>query len=360
MDTDKDILKLFVGEYLTDKVKYVTAAGGAAMSAAAFLWLIGTRKIFIVFFVLLFFFPMLSVFIWDLYHRWRYYHALTERLSVLNEKTLLHDVMEEADFAEGRFLQRLLVETDLYMNDQIADTQRRMGEYRDYVEAWVHEIKMPIAMLNLLMERLDDSTAVQPDEKQEETNQLKKLVGQELKRLDMLVEQALYYARSTFVAKDFMAESTCLAEMVSEALKENSMTLIHAKAAISMNNLEYEVFADRKWMVFILGQIITNAVKYKKDVFSLSFNGKCEKESVRLEIRDNGIGIAESDMERIFDKGFTGENGRIGTKSTGIGLYLCRKLCEKMNLGIEACSKKGEGTAVTIIFPVGSMVTELM
>ena len=85
-----------------------------------------------------------------------------------------------------------------------------------------------------------------------------------------------------------------------------------------------------------------------------------EKKNVRLEIRDNGVGISESDIGRIFDKGFTGENGRNGAKSTGIGLYLCRKLCEKMNLKIEAGSKKSEGTVITIIFPVGSMVRELM
>lgn len=357
---DKDILKLFVREYFTDKVKYMMAAGGAAMAVAAFLWLIGTRKIFITFLVLLFFFPLLSVFLWDFYHRWRYYYTLAGRLTALHEKTLLHDVMEEADFAEGRLLQRLLAETDLYMNNQIADTQRRISEYRDYVEVWVHEIKMPIAMLNLLMDKLDDRTVAQFDETYEETIQVKKQIGQELKKIDMLVEQALYYAKSTFIAKDFMAESTRLAEMVSAALKENSMTLIHAKASVSMNNLEYEVFADRKWMVFILGQIIANAVKYKKDVFSLSFSGISEKEYVRLEIRDNGIGIAESDIGRIFDKGFIGENGRNGAKSTGIGLYLCKKLCDKMNLGIEACSKRGEGTTITVVFPVGSMVTELM
>lgn len=121
-----------------------------------------------------------------------------------------------------------------------------------------------------------------------------------------------------------------------------------------------QVFADRKWIVFILSQIIANAVKYKKEVLSLSFSGMSEKENVRLEIRDNGIGISESDMGRIFDKGFVGENGRNGAKSTGIGLYLCRKLCEKMNLKIEAQSKKGEGTIITIVFPAGSMVSELL
>lgn len=360
MDIDKDILKLFVKEYFADRVKDMTAAGGAAMSGAAFLWLIGTRNVFIVFLMLIFFLPLLSVFIWDFYRRRHYYHILTDRITALNEKTLLHDVIEEADFAEGRILQRLLGQADLYMNSQIADAQRSMGEYRNYVEVWVHEIKLPITMLRLLMDKLDHCTGVQPDEQWEEAIQVKKQIGQELKRIDMLVEQALYYARSTFVAKDFMTESTSLEEMVSDALKENSMALIHAKAAISMNHLEYEVFADRKWMVFILGQIIINAVKYKKDTCSLSFHGISEDECVRLEIRDNGIGISECDIGRIFDKGFTGENGRIGAKSTGIGLYLCKKLCEKMNLGIEASSKKGEGTTVTIVFPVGSMVTELM
>lgn len=360
MNTEQDILRLFVRDYFTDKVKYMIAAGSAVMSAAAFLWLIGTRKVFIVFLVLLFLFPLLLVFIWDFYHRWRYYRNLVYRMAVLQEKTLLHDVMEKADFAEGRLLQRLLTEADLYRNNQIADTQRKMCEYRDYVEVWVHEIKVPIAVLNLVTDKLNDCTRAWADEKFEETMQIEKQLRQELKRIDMLAEQALYYARSTFVAKDFAAESVQLKEIVSDALKDNSMALINAKTTVSMNHLEQEVLADRKWMRFILSQIIINSIKYKKAELSLTFCGISEKENIRLEISDNGIGIAESDIGRIFEKGFTGENGRKGAKSTGIGLYLCRKLCEKMNLKIEACSKRGEGTVITIIFPVGSMVTELI
>ncbi len=359
MNMENDTLKVFVKDYFADKLKYMIAAAGSAAAVAVFLWLIGTRKIFIVFLVLLFFLPLLPVFAWDFYHRVRYYREVMDRMGALYEKTLLHDVIDEADFAEGKLLQMILAEADLSMFNQIMEIRRNLGEYREYVEVWVHEIKTPIALLNLLLDRLDDSIELLQDQDYEEAAGVKKQMNQELKRVDMLVEQALYYARSTFVEKDFVAENIALNELVSDALKENSMALISAKAVISMNGLEYKALADRKWMKFILSQIITNSVKYKKDVLSLAFNGFAEKERVRLVIQDNGIGISERDIGRVFDKGFTGENGRNGAKSTGIGLYLCRKLCDKMNLKIEASSKKGEGTIITIVFPVGSMVTEL-
>lgn len=123
-----------------------------------------------------------------------------------------------------------------------------------------------------------------------------------------------------------------------------------------MEGVELLVCADIKSCAFIIGQIISNAIKYRRSEFKLNFYGKMEQNRIILEIRDNGIGISATDLPRVFDKGFTGENGRRFPKSTGIGLYLCKKLCDKMNMDISISSEKGQGTTVTLFFPTESLL----
>ena len=140
---------------------------------------------------------------------------------------------------------------------------------------------------------------------------------------------------------------------------KNKTTLINEKVSIELSNLkDEEVYTDSKWAVFIINQIIQNAIKYSKkedkkiEIFSQEKNDK-----VILHIKDNGIGIKNGEITRVFERGFTGENGRIiGQKSTGIGLYLCKKLCDKLGLGIELNSEKDNGTEVRIIFPKNSYI----
>ena len=126
---------------------------------------------------------------------------------------------------------------------------------------------------------------------------------------------------------------------------------------LNLHDLDKTVYTDSKWCIFILNQIIQNSIKYsKKDDKKIEIYSEEKKDSVTLWIKDNGIGIKEKDISRVFEKGFTGENGRlIGKKSTGIGLYLCKKLCDKLDLGIKLDSREGEGTTVKIIFSVNSL-----
>ena len=161
----------------------------------------------------------------------------------------------------------------------------------------------------------------------------------------------MYYARSSDVEKDFKVEKTTVKEIVSTALKTYSKPIIQAAGQLQMEGVELLVCADIKSCAFIIGQIISNAIKYRRSEFKLNFYGKMEQNRIILEIRDNGIGISATDLPRVFDKGFTGENGRRFPKSTGIGLYLCKKLCDKMNMDISISSEKGQGTTVTLFFP---------
>ena len=136
------------------------------------------------------------------------------------------------------------------------------------------------------------------------------------------------------------------------------MQKISKRIKIELNNLNFQVYSDKKWLGFILNQIINNAIKYVNQDPVITISAKKYQDHDELMISDNGIGILKDEIDRVFDKGFTGTNGRNDKKSTGIGLYLCKKLCEKLQLGIELNSEKNVGTEVRIVFPKSSY-TEL-
>ena len=183
-----------------------------------------------------------------------------------------------------------------------------------------------------------------------------KSIDEELGKIENFVEQVLYYARSNNVEKDYYISKTKLSEIVNGAILKNKNILLSNKINLEIGDIDKQVVTDSKWTIFILNQIIQNSVKYmNKDIKTMKIYAEGKKEKVILYIQDNGMGVGKGEIARVFDKGFTGENGRIlGKKSTGIGLYLCKKLCDRLGLGIEFNSQKDIGTEVKIIFPVGS------
>ena len=220
-------------------------------------------------------------------------------------------------------------------------------DYKDYIELWIHEIKIPIATSKMVIEN--------------NKNEVTKSINEELDKVENYIEQALFYARSNTVEKDYYIKKTTLKDIVNESIKKNKNALIQEKAVLNIYDLDLEVNTDSKWMIFILNQIIANSVKYKKqsEGLELEIYAKQGKQNVVLCIKDNGIGIKKGEITKVFEKGFTGTNGRlIGKKSTGIGLYLCKKLCDKLGIGLEINSIESEGTEVRIVFPMGSYMDE--
>lgn len=190
-------------------------------------------------------------------------------------------------------------------------------------------------------------------------NEVTKSIGEELEKIENYIEQALFYARSNTVEKDYYIKKIGLQEIVKDSIKKNKNLLIPGKTILNLHDLNYEVNTDSKWMSFILNQILQNSVKYKKQNHNLELeiSAKQGKQNIILTLKDNGIGIKKGEITRVFEKGFTGTNGRkIGKKSTGIGLYLCKKLCDKLGLGLELNSIEGEGTEVIIVFPMGNFM----
>ena len=157
------------------------------------------------------------------------------------------------------------------------------------------------------------------------------------------------------VEKDYVIKQTTLKELVNSALKKNSTLFIESRISVETSALDKKVFTDVKWTDFILGQILMNSIKYRSTDPKIQIYGLKNENSVTLMIADNGIGIPKMDLSRVFEKGFTGTNGRTSAKSTGIGLYLCKKLCAKLNLGISIASTVNSGTVVSIIFPKSNM-----
>ena len=269
--------------------------------------------------------------------RRRFYGEIERSMEKLDKKYLVSEVMPPPGFEEGRLFAELTREADKSMCDEVAFHKRASQEYREYIETWVHEIKTPISAARLMLENDGGENA--------------KALSRELTRIENYVEQALYYSRSGSVEKDYRIRQTTLRELVSSALKKNAELLIEAGAAIRTDELDKTVYTDAKWTDFMLGQILMNAVKYCSGSLEITITGANAENAVALSISDNGSGVPAGDLPHVFDKGFTGENGRRGAKSTGLGLYLCKKLCDKMGLGLLFASGQGAGARVTFVFP---------
>jgi signal transduction histidine kinase len=270
-----------------------------------------------------------------------FYNNLIQNLDQLDRKCLLSEMLEKPSFSEGEILYEVLKATNKSMNDEIAQYRRASQEYREYIETWVHEVKTPISSSRLIIEN--------------NQNEITRNLYEELVKIENYVDQALFYSRSNNVEKDYLIKQTTLKELVNSALRKNSTLLIEGGISLQTSALDKIVFTDAKWTDFIIGQILMNSVKYRSQCPKIEICGLQNENSVTLVISDNGIGIPKKDLTRVFEKGFTGSNGRTTAKSTGIGLYLCKKLCTKLNLGISIASTVDSGTMVSIVFPKSNM-----
>lgn len=272
-----------------------------------------------------------------------YYNELIKNMEDLKEKYLISEIIKTPNFIEGKILKDILQDTGKSMLENVNYYKNIQEDYKEYIELWIHEVKIPIAASKMIIEN--------------NKNEVTKSIDEELDKVENYTEQALFYARSNAVEKDYIINKTNLKEIVNGAILKNKTTLLNEKVSIELSNLkEEEVYTDSKWAVFIVNQIIQNAIKYsKKENKKIEISSQEKNDKVILYIKDNGIGIKKGEITRVFERGFTGENGRIiGQKSTGIGLYLCKKLCDRLGLGIELNSEKDKGTEVRIIFPKSS------
>lgn len=280
---------------------------------------------------------VISVLLYDYYRKKAFYDYLFAHIKRLDKKYYVIETLTEPNFYEGKLLYDALYEIDKSMIENVKEYDRSINDFKDYIEMWVHETKLPVANLILMIHNHKD--------------QFDKKVIRQVNRVDRLIEQILYYVRSENAEKDYLITSISLDKLVKEVALTNKDELLENKIDLIVEKVKYQVLTDAKWLTFIMNQIINNSIKYKKQTDSYIKISALETEkTISLSIEDNGIGIVESDLPNVFHKSFTGHNGRKTTKSTGMGLYIAKKLCNKLGHQIQIESKEKEYTKVTIIF----------
>ena len=222
----------------------------------------------------------------------------------------------------------------------VAENRDRLEDLTDYYTLWAHQIKTPIAAARLLLQ--EDPGAVSGE------------VEVELLKIEQYVEMVLGYLRLDSDSTDYVFRDTDLDDLVRQAVRKFARMFILKKITLDLRETGRHVVTDGKWLSFVVEQILSNALKYTPAGGCIRIYGDGET----LVITDSGIGIREEDLPRVFEKGFTGYNGREDKKSTGIGLYLCRRVMDRLNHGISIVSRPGQGTLVRLDLSRGSRVAE--
>lgn len=276
----------------------------------------------------------ISIILIDYFRKKAFYQKLFNDLMRLDKSYLVLEMLNEPDFYEGRLLYQALEDINKSMCENVNFYKNNINDFKEYIEMWIHEVKLPIASLVLMMHN----------------KKIDKKVIEQINRIDTLVEQVLYYVRSENAEKDYLIKEVHLQKIIHELALKNKDNFLEQNIDFLVSNKDVKVYTDSKWLEFILNQIINNSIKYKKDNNSfIKIEIEETSDLVIISVIDNGIGIPKSDIPRVFDKSFTGENGRIRNKSTGMGLFICKNLCTKLGHKIEIDSVKDEYTKIDII-----------
>lgn len=290
--------------------------------------------------IIAFLFTLMSIMIifYPYFRKKHFYNELLSNLKELDQKYLILETLPQASFYEGKLLSEILYEVDKSMFENISKYKENTDDFKDYLEMWIHEAKIPISSLTLMLHN---------------DNKIDKKYLEQIKRLDNYIDQVLYYVRSNYTEQDFVFKEMSLEKLISNVALKNKDDLLENKIDLYVDVKDITVSTDPKWLEFILNQIINNSIKYKNTKIKNSYikiEAHEAKDTIKLSITDNGIGILEKDLSKVFNKSFTGENGRLRIKSTGMGLYIAKKLCTKLGHKIEITSEVNKMTTVTITF----------
>jgi signal transduction histidine kinase len=257
----------------------------------------------------------------------------------------LSEATNESEKLAQDYINGLLIEHQQTIQQAIDNQQ----DQKDYIDSWVHEIKIPLAAVNLLMHSVEDDI---PEKKYY-------LLENEITKIDEYVEQVLYYARLDSFSRDYLIQEYSLKEIVQSVIRTQGNYFIQKNLQFSIDGNDQTVLTDAKWVAFIFRQLVSNAIKYTPRDGKITVTISKTKEGVWLLLKDTGIGIPQEDQRRIFDKGFTGENGRMSEQhSTGLGLYLAKNLADKLGHQLTVESVESQGTTMKLLFPFLSYFNE--
>ncbi|WP_061996587.1 sensor histidine kinase [Clostridium sp. ATCC 25772] len=257
---------------------------------------------------------------------------------LLKGEKIYVDLIENDDFYE-KLIKETIRSKENEANLKYDILMEKLLEIDEYICRSVHELKIPIATLNMMVDRMDDFKV---------GNELKN----QIEKIRLLTNSMLYGSRSTCLFEDLFIKEENLDKLIKKSIKNNSFFLIENNINVDLKNLNYIVNTDSKWICYVLDQIISNSIKYSKDNSTIDFYAIETEKMVVLHIKDNGIGIEKQDLARIFNKGFTGCNGRNKLyKSTGMGLYFSKKVLNSLGHDIQVDSIKNEYCDLKIYFP---------
>ena len=286
--------------------------------------------VFIIFFLLLF--------LIDYFRKKAFYTELLSNIEALDKGYLVLETLTKPEFYEGQLLYQAIYSINKSMCENVNKIEEQWQDFKEYIEMWIHEVKIPLASLVLISNNHKDK--------------FDKKAKMQLKRLEDYVDQVLYYARSENAEKDYLIKETNLSKVIKNVGIKNMEDLLENEISYNVHNTNVKVLTDSKWLEFILEQIINNSIKYKRNIKNSYINISVldDINKTTLIIEDNGIGIKDSDIKQVFNKSFTGENGRNKRRSTGMGLFIAKNMCEKLGHKIMIESKYKKYTRVSITF----------
>lgn len=323
-------MKSYAARFLRDHLSMILIMLASFLVLDLFLVAFKIPVALIIFIDLFFGAVFLTLLIIDYIRRAKFYHELQQNFEQLGQKYLITEILERPNFLDGQIFYDLLYETDKSMREEITRNSATLDDFCEYLELWIHEAKTPIATMTLLNRNPD--------------------ISAELATLDNYLEQILYFARSKNANQDYLFKTVELGQIIDRLAERNRVVLQKHQIQLEISNLDITVNTDPKWLEFIINQLLQNSIKYGAKTIKIS--AIRQNDQVELKIIDDGIGIAEKDLPRVFEKSFTGQNGRkfSGTYSTGMGLYIVKNLCDKLGHDIIIASVEESGTEVTIIF----------
>lgn len=258
---------------------------------------------------------------------------LREAVGLRGEETEL----TEAGGGIAAQLERLLCRAEEQLRRERCTYEEKAADGKEYYLMWAHQIKTPISALGLLVEENGDS-------------RVSFRMREELFKIEQYVEMVLTFQRLDSMASDVLLEECGLEALLRQAVKKYSLLFISKGLRVELPSTDSAVLTDQKWFSFCLEQILSNSIKYTESG-GIRFEVQEREEDVRLKVADTGIGISEEDLPRIFERGFTGCNGRTDKRATGIGLYLCRRIFDRLGISVQVQSRVGEGTTMDLSVP---------
>ena len=278
----------------------------------------------------------IGYYIVSFFHKRRYYNDLISIFNSLEEKNLICEFINKPDSNEANIFYDIILESGISLNNKIIEVEKIKDEYKEYIEAFVHEIKLPISVIKLIVDKYDNEDMYS--------------IREENEKIERYVEQALFYARSYNVEKDYFITDTDLQIVVKNILRKHRNQFIAKNINLELDYKNEFVLTDRKWIEFILSQLVDNAIKYcdNKDPYVKIEISKYESRTI-LSVSNNGVTIPPEDINKVFEKGFTGQNGRNVQHSTGMGLYIVKRLCTALGHDV-ILSSENMSTTFSIIF----------